>query len=92
MHNVRLGARGALIGFGVFFVVFVVLLALKRQGMPDFFGLAWWAVLLGASGYLVVGGLMGRNRPDKKGPGGWGAVMPPGVHRWMQGDDDNVGR
>jgi len=39
-----------------------------------------------------VGGLMGRNRPNKKGPGGWGAVMPPGVHRWMQGDDDNVGR
>ena len=21
-----------------------------------------------------------------------GSVMPPGVHRWMQGDDDNVGR
>jgi len=60
-------------------------LMLKRRGMPDFFGVLWWVFVLGGSLYLVWKGLTGRLA---KSPGGWGAVTPPKLWRWMMGEDD----
>jgi hypothetical protein len=53
--------------------------------MPDFFGMLWWVFVLGGSLYLVWKGLTGRL---EKAPGGWGAVLPSKVGRWMSGEDD----
>ena len=85
----KVGSTSAFRGLAVFIVVFAVLLALKRGGMPDFTGLVWWAIVLGASLYLAWEGLRTRNRADRsRGPGGWGAVMPSKLSRWMLGEDD----
>jgi hypothetical protein len=53
--------------------------------MPDFFGALWWVFVLAGSVYLVWKGLTGRLA---KSPGGWGAVTPPKLRRWMTGEDD----
>jgi hypothetical protein len=86
---VKVGSASAFRGLAVFIVIFAVLLALKRRGMPDFTGLVWWAVVLAASLHLAWKGLTTRNRADgSRGPGGWGAVMPRRLSRWMLGEDD----
>jgi hypothetical protein len=82
---VKVGSASAFRGLAVFVVVFAALLALKRGGMPDFTGLAWWVVVLGASVFLAWKGLTARN---SRGPGGWSAVIPPKLSRWMLGEDD----
>ena len=85
----KVGSARAFRGLAVFVVIFAVLLALKRGGMPDFTGLAWWAIVLGASLYLAGKALMTRKPMDgSRGPGGWGAVMPSKLSRWMLGEDD----
>ena len=57
--------------------------------MPDFTGLVWWAFVLGASLCLAWKGLTARNAADRsRVPGGWGAVMPSKLSRWMLGEDD----
>jgi hypothetical protein len=86
---VKVGSASAFRGLAVFVVIFAVLLALKRGGMPDFTGLIWWALVLGASGYLAWTAWTTRNAADgSRGPGGWGAVVPPKLWRWMLGEDD----
>jgi hypothetical protein len=82
---VKVGSASAFRGLAVFIVIFAVLLALKRRGMPDITGLLWWVIVLGASVYLAWKGLTGRN---SRGPGGWGAVLPQKLSRWMLGEDD----
>ena len=85
----KVGSANAFRGLAVFLVVFALLLALKRGGMPDISGLVWWALVLAASLYLVWKGLTARNPADgSRGPGGWGAVMPKKLSRWMLGEDD----
>ena len=82
----KVGSASAFRGLVVFWIVFAVLFALKRAGMPDFTGLLWWAVVLGASLYLAWKGLTTRGN---RGPGGWSAVMPRRLGRWMLGEDDS---
>ena len=85
----KVGSASAFRGLAVFIVAFAALLALKRGGMPDFTGLVWWAFVLGASLYLAWKGLTTRNAADgSRGPGGWGAVMPSRLSRWMLGEED----
>ena len=85
----KVGTARAFRGLAIFVVIFVALLALKDRGMPDFTGLAWFAVVLGASVDLIWKGWRARNRAvESRGPGGWGAVMPPRLSRWMTGEDD----
>jgi hypothetical protein len=85
----KVGSASAFRGLAVFLVVFAGLLVLKRRGMPDFTGLAWWAIVLGASLYLAWKGLTTRSRADSsRGPGGWGAVFPRKLSRWMLGEND----
>ena len=91
MNNLKLGAVGALIGFGIFLVAFALLLALKRAGMPDYFGLLWLVLVLGASGCLAWRGCRPRINGESAN-GGWGAVLPSAVHRWMMGENDSAGR
>jgi hypothetical protein len=86
---VKLGSASAFRGLAVFVVVVAALLALRRSGMPDFTGVLWWVIVLAASLYLALKGFARRNGPDgSRGPGGWGAVMPPKLSRWMLGEDD----
>ena len=85
----KVGSASAFRGLAVFLVIFAVLLALKRGGMPDFTGLLWWVLVFGASLYLAWKGLTTRDRADgSRGPGGWSAVMPQKLSRWMLGEDD----
>jgi threonine/homoserine/homoserine lactone efflux protein len=81
----QIGSFKAFRGFAIFVVLVMVGLMLKRRGMPDFFGVLWWVFVLGGSLYLVWKGLTGRLA---KSPGGWGAVTPPKLWRWMMGEDD----
>jgi hypothetical protein len=76
--DVQIGRAKAFRDFGIFLGIFIALLALKRLGMPDFFGLAWWALVLVASRHLLWKVFRNRNDPDRlQGPGGWGAVTRP---------------
>jgi len=81
----QIGSAKAFRGLAIFVVLVMVGLVLKQRGMPDFFGMLWWAFVLGGSLYLVWKGLTGRLA---KAPGGWGAIMAPKLSRWMLGEDD----
>jgi threonine/homoserine/homoserine lactone efflux protein len=81
----RIGNPKAFRDLAIFLVLVMVGLALERRGMPDFFGVLWWVLVIGGSLYLVWKGLTGRST---NGPGGWGAVTPPKLWRWMVGEDD----
>jgi hypothetical protein len=81
---VRVGSFRAFRGLAIFIVITMVLLALKRRGLPDFTGFLWWGLVLGGSVHLAWQGLRGR----KEGPGGWGAVMPSKLSRWMLGENE----
>lgn len=81
----QIGSPKAFRGLAIFVVLVVVGLALKRRGIPDYFGLLWWLLVLGGSLYLVWKGLSGRLA---NAPGGRGAVMAPKLSRWMSGEDD----
>jgi hypothetical protein len=86
---VKVGSASAFRGLAVFLTIFAVLLALKIRGMPDVTGVVWWVLVLAASLHLAWKGLTLRKRADRsRGPGGWGAVMPPKLSRWMLGEDD----
>jgi hypothetical protein len=81
----QIGTLKAFRDLAIFIVLVMVGLALKRRGMPDFFGVVWWVLVLGGSLFLVWKGVTGR---FTNGPGGWGAVTPPKLWRWMVGEDD----
>ena len=81
----QIGSPKAFRGLAIFIVLVTVGLVLKRRGMPDYFGVLWWVLVLAASLYLVWKGVTGRSA---KSPGGWGAVTPPKLWRWMVGEDD----
>ena len=87
----KVGSFRAFRGLAIFMVVTMVLLALKRRGLPDFTGFLWWGLVLGGSGYLAWKGWKARNAPHD-GPGGWGAVMPPKLSRWMLGENEPPAR
>jgi threonine/homoserine/homoserine lactone efflux protein len=81
----QIGSPKAFRGLAIFVVLVMVGLMLKQRGMPDFFGLLYWVVVLGGSLYLVWKGLTGRLA---KAPGGWAAIMAPKLSRWMLGEGD----
>jgi uncharacterized membrane protein YjgN (DUF898 family) len=85
---VKLGTASAFRGLAIFVIVFAVLLKLKQRGMPDIIGVAWWAFVLGASLYLAWKGWRRRRMDQSQGQGGWGAVLPANLSRWMLGEDD----
>ena len=84
----QVGSAKAFRDFAIFLVIFMALLALKRLGMPDLLGWVWLALVLVASLHLAWKGFRNRKNVDRsQGPGGWGAVMPPKLWRWMIGAD-----
>jgi hypothetical protein len=86
----KLGKRGGLLDLAAFLAIFVAALALYDRGVPDLTGLAWWGFVLLASVYLAWKGLASRRGADPTAsPGGWGAVLPTKVSRWMLGEDDS---
>jgi hypothetical protein len=85
----RFGKRGGLLDLAVFLAIFVASLALYYRGLPDLTGLAWWGFVLLASLYLAWKGWASRRAASPTAsPGGWGAVLPAKVSRWMLGEDD----
>lgn len=84
------GTAAAFRDLAIFLIVFGALLALYSRGMPDVTGLLWWGLVLLGSIYLAWKGWKTRNSsPRSQGPGGWGAVVPRKVRRWMLGEDDS---
>lgn len=87
----KFGSTKAFRDLAVFILIFAVLVALTRNGMPDISGLVWWGLVLSASAYLIWKGLAARGAGDEsRGRGGWGAVLPPKLWRWMAGEDDET--
>ena len=85
----KLGTARGFRDLAVFLVVFAVLLELTRRGVADITGLLWWGFVLLGTVYLAWKSWRTRNKPHPSdGPGGWGAVLPPRVSRWMLGEDD----
>jgi hypothetical protein len=86
---VKPGTRGGLLDLAVFLAIFVALLALYDRGFPDLTGLLWLGVVLLASVYLVWKVMMARRaKRANQLRGGWGAVVPEKLWRWMIGEDD----
>ena len=86
----KLGKSGFL-DLSVFLVVFIALLALYARGFSDRTGLLWWGlVLLGFVRLAWKSGFArwGAQRTQLR--GGWGAVLPAKVSRWMLGEDDDT--
>jgi hypothetical protein len=81
----QIGSPKAFRGLAIFVALLLAGLVLRRLGMPDFIGVLWWTLLLGGSLYFVWKGLTGRLANE---PGGWGAITPPKLWRWMLGEDD----
>jgi hypothetical protein len=85
----KLGRFSAFRDLAIFIAVFSVLLILFDRGLPDVTGLIWWALVALASIYLVWKGWRARKgSPTSQGPGGWGAVLPSKVWRWMNGEEE----
>jgi hypothetical protein len=86
--DVKLGRASGFRDLAIFLVIFAVLLALSSRGMADFTGLLWWGLVLVGSIYLAWKGWRHRKSSrESQGPGGWGAVIPPKLWRWMIGED-----
>ena len=81
----KLGTRRGFRDLAVFVVVFGVLLAFASRGMPDVTGLLWWGLVLLGSIYLAWKSSRSRQSGES---GGWGAVLPLKVSRWMLGEDE----
>jgi hypothetical protein len=88
---VKLGKRSGLLDVAIFLAIFLVSLALYKRGLPDLTGLVWWSFVLLASIYLVWKGWTVRRAVNPgASPGGWGAVLPAKVSRWMLGEEDGT--
>jgi hypothetical protein len=85
----KFGGFRAFRDLAIFLAVFSVLLIFSAGGLPDVTGLIWWAFVVWASVYLIWKGWRARkDSHPSQGPGGWGAVLPPKVWRWMSGEED----
>jgi hypothetical protein len=87
---VRTGTAKAFRDLAVFLVIFGTLIALSSRGViDDVIGLLWWGFVLLASICLAWKGWTARKTGHGSlGPGGWGAVVPPKIWRWMLGEDE----
>jgi hypothetical protein len=82
----RLGPSSGFRDLAIFLIVFAVLLAIGSRALSNVIALAWFAFVLLASLFLIFKGWKARG--SMKGPGGWGAVLPQKVWRWMLGENE----
>ena len=86
----KLRASSGFRDLAIFLIVFAVLLGIGSRAVSNIIALAWWAFVLLASVYLILKGWKPHmNGKELKRPGGWGAVVPPKVWRWMIGEDES---
>ncbi len=83
------GRTLALVELAIFVIALGALVALDARETSRWIALAWLGFMLLASAYLAWKGWRTRKNPfHVHGPGGWGAVLPARVWRWMMGEDD----